>query len=483
MSSPLRSTVAAALVSLVVNGMASRPAEAQSGSFAPTNPLLTPRSQHTATLLPNGRVLVTGGVQSASLVASQLLASAELYDPASGRFSKAANMTTSRRLHTATVLPDGRVLIVGGYGGGDSGWGTPLTSAELYDPSSDRFTRTGDLITARGGHTAVPLPTGQVLILGDSGTFSGAGAYVGRGACDFCAPSVALADGAVLFPGQYPAQLYDVGTNEFSPTGMMLEDHSAAALLLNGTVLLAGGASDFGRSAAAELYDPATGSFSATGSMAARRVEHTLTLLPSGLVLVAGGETDACAGSRCSFAGTVSSAELYDPAARVFHATGDMTAAHGDHTATLLADGRVLIAGGVAYGGIGLFYGSESTAEIYQPDVLIPAPTVLGVTGDAHAQGAIYHAGTRYLAGPDDPAAAGDEVDVLCENVGSGSTVMPQVAIGGRLARIVSTADAPGVAGARSFRVIVPRGVVAGSVAVRVTYLGRSSNVVTMPVK
>src|SRR5438093_393443 len=252
-------------------------------------------------------------------------------------------MTTTRRGHTATLLPDGRVLIVGGYGGGTSGWGTYLASAELYDPSSDRFTKTGDLIAATGFHTALLLPSGQVLIVGGSGVgtfpnniapaelydpavgmFTAAGPYVGRGECDFCAPSILLGDGTVLFPGRYPAQVYDPRTNAFTLTGMMIDDQSAATLLLNGKVLLTGGESDFGgRTATAELYDPATGAFSATGSMTARRVWHALTLLPMGLVLTTGGETDSCGGMMCSFAGTIRSAELYDASAGAFHATGD----------------------------------------------------------------------------------------------------------------------------------------------------------------
>jgi len=210
----------------MVATVATVPARAQSGSVTPTGDMTIARSQHTATLLPNGNVLIAGGVQSSSN-GTRVLGSTERYDPTSGRFIPAASMTTTRRGHTATLLPDGRVLIVGGYGGDTSGWGTPLASAELYDPSSDRFTKTGDLITATGFHTALLLPSGQVLIVGGSGVgtypnniapaelydpavgmFTAAGPYVGRGECDFCAPSVLLADGTVLFPGQYPAQVY-----------------------------------------------------------------------------------------------------------------------------------------------------------------------------------------------------------------------------------------------------------------------------------
>jgi hypothetical protein len=498
-----RSGLGISLIGLAIATLASPHARAQSGSFTSTSPMKTARSQHTATLLPNGQVLIAGGVQSASN-GTRTLSSTELYDPATGRFSPAANMTTTRRLHAATLLPDGHVLITGGYGGDDAGWGMPLTTAELYDPSADRFTKTGDLITATGFHTAVLLPTGQVLIVGGAGggaypnniapaelyepttgTFTSAGAYVGRDECDFCAPSILLADGTVLFPGQYPAQLYDHGANQFRLTGLMIDDQSAATLLPTGNVLFAGGESCCGRSASAERYDPTTGMFSATGSMTARRVWHTLTLLPSGLVLAAGGETDTCGGNACSFAGTVRSAELYDPATGAFHTIGDMIFAHEGHTATLLADGRVLIAGGVTYGGIGLFGGSESFAEIYRPEVLLPAPTLLETSGGDHVQGAIYHAGTRHIARPEDPPAAGDEIDILCTGVRPrpGSIILPQVAIGGQFAQIVSVDMTSGVSGTQTVRVRVPTGIHAGSVDVRLTYLGRSSNAVMMAVK
>ena len=198
--------------------------------------------------------------------------------------------------------------MVGGYGAP----GYPdLAPAELYDPIS--------------------------------GTFSAGGVYVGRGGCDFCAPATLLADGTVLFPGQHPAQIYDPVTNTFSVAGMMMSDHSTAALLLNGKVLFAGG-EDLGRSSSAELYDPARGTFTSTGNMAGSRVWHTLNLLPNGMVLTTGGETD----SGGSIAGS-DSAELYDPSAGIFLATGKMAAARESHTATLLNDGRVLIAGGVSW--------------------------------------------------------------------------------------------------------------------------------------
>jgi hypothetical protein len=361
------------------------------GKFIPTGYMTTFRIGHTATLLMDGRVLITGG-NIPGPGGGQVLSSAELYDPATRGFTATGNMTTPRRIgHTATLLPDGRVLIAGGYGAGNS----VIAATEIYDPSTGVFTPTGDMIEARGGHSAILLATGKILIVGgyrvypdladaelydpDTGTFVLTGSYAAPGSCDFCAPSVLLADGRVLFP--YAPQLYNPATGTFSITGSMTGDDSAAVTLTNGKVLFAGG-EDIGRSAYAELYDPATGRFAATGSMTSRRVWHSLTLLPDGTALAAGGETDSCSSNFCVFAGTVSSAELYDSSSGAWTPTGVMTAAREVHTATLLNDGTVLIAGGDSYGGIGVFYGGTSSAELYVPSELVPVPAVTDLRFD-----------------------------------------------------------------------------------------------------
>jgi hypothetical protein len=443
-------------------------------------------------LLPDRRVLIAGGGSGNN----SILTSTEIYDPDTGTFRAAASMTVARRMHTATLLPDDRVLIVGGYGAGGA-----LASAELFDPGTGTFTPTGSLNSARGGHTAILLSTGKVLIVGGygwntfpnvaaaelydpvSGTFASAGSYVGRGGCDFCAPSVLLSDGAVLFPGQYPAQIYDATRDAFGPIGMMLYDQSTAAALMNGQVLFAGGA-PIGRIADAELYDPSTRTFVSTGSMASRRVWHSLTLLPNGMVLAAGGETDSCSGPSCFFAGSLATAELYDPAAGAFVATGSMTAARGSHSATVLGNGNVLIAGGVSYGGIGIYYGASATADLYSPDVRVPGPALSSVSGDGQGQGAIFHAGTRNLVTADDPAAIGESVDIYCTGLAAGGVIPPQVAIGGRMAALLAVGAVPVAAGVNQVRVRVPSGITPGpAVRVRLTYLDRPSNEVTIGVQ
>jgi hypothetical protein len=264
---------------------------------------------------------------------------------------------------------------------------------------------------------------------------------------------------------------------------MTISDPSAATLLTNGKVLFAGGES-IGRLSSAELYDPETHTFASTGSMAWRRVWHTLTLLPNGMALASGGETETCTGSSCWFAGSVASAELYDPSARVFLATGDMAADRELHTATLLKDGRVLLTGGVSYGGIGIFRGSLASAELYTPDVLVPAPALVSLSGDGQGQGAIFHAGTSHVAAPDDPAAAGEIVDISCAGLSGESVIPPQVVIGGRMAEVISFGKAPGVSGMNQIRIRVPNGVAPGrAVPVRLTYIDRPSNEVTIAVR
>jgi len=466
----------------------------ETGSFVRTGDMVVSRSQHTATLLQDGRVLITGGVTNAvGNYSATVLASAELYDPTTGTFVATGTMSAARRMHTATLLPDGRVLIAGGYD-----WFQPIGSAELYDPASGTFTTVGGLLNSRGGHDALLLNNGTVLIAGGfdgryplipgaevydpgAGIFTAVGPVAGRASCDFCPPSVLLADGKVLFALQQPAQLFDPLTGAYSSTGSPNSVESAATLLMNGRVLFTGG-EDWGRSKSAELYDPATGTFAVTGDMKQRRVWHALTLLPDGTVLATGGETDDCSGNYCYFAGSLASAELFDPSTGFFADAGQMTTSRETHTATLLNDGRVLIAGGVGYGGIGLFYGSTATAEVYTPRALVPAPTLL--SSAESDDGFILHAGTDIVVSGENPAVAGDTLEIRFTGLRGESVIPPRVTIGGRLAETLFFVTQPDSAGVSAVFVRVPSGIEPGlSAAVRLSYIGRTSNRVTLAVR
>ncbi len=299
-----------------------------------TDSMVTPRAFHTATLLPDGDVLVAGGRVSDGLDGT-VLSAAELYDPVSGTWTATDRMNKARWGHVATLLPDGRVLVAGGYRKG----GHALASAELYDPVSGTWTATGSMTKARAGHTATLLPNGKVLVVS-----GGAEDQEGEGD-----------------PRSASAELYDPDTGTWTATTSMIEARkgSTATLLADGNVLVAGGDGDF---TAAELYDPRTGKWTATGSMADGRFGHTATLLPDENVLVTGG----CA---CSEPGALASAELYEPSTRTWTATGSMGAARIFHTATLMPSGRVLVVND------GLAGDQSTSAERYDPQTGLWAAT------------------------------------------------------------------------------------------------------------
>lgn len=291
-----------------------------------TGKLKDQREFHTATLLPNGKVLVAGGaVYKPNCNAAD--DSAELYDPASGTFASTGTMTNPRYAHTSTLLQNGGVLITGGYSFDSSDCtqdnsSPALESAEIYDPSSGSFAPTGSMAVIRGGHTATLLTNGKVLIAGGNMELGGLPFF--------------FADGSVT------AELYDPATGLFSSTGNMVTPRvgQTATLLGNGDVLIAGGwtASQNIGIATAELYHAATGTFTPTGSMTSPRTGHTATLLPDGKVLIAGGAQSLSPGSD--------SAEIYDPATGSFLATGSMAVKRCSQTATLLANGTVLLVDG-----------------------------------------------------------------------------------------------------------------------------------------
>ena len=214
---------------------------------------------HTATLLPNGKVLVVGGHGNPTI--------AELYDPASGTWTATGRpMIRYHVEHTATLLPDGRVLVAGGPPNGRE-IGSP--TAELYDPSTGSWTVTGNMVRVRLGHTATLLPDGRVLVAG--------------GSSEGNSKSTAS------------AEVYDPGSGSWTATGDMVALRIGgwtATLLTDGMVLVVGGFRSLGGNgmlASAELFDPSTGTWTAAPNMDTPLANQTATLLPDGRVLVAGG--------------------------------------------------------------------------------------------------------------------------------------------------------------------------------------------------
>ncbi len=340
-----------------------------SGTWTLTASMSTARTNHTATLLLNGQVLVAGG----AFGGAPTLTSAELYSPATGTWTPTGSMTTQRVFQTATLLTNGQVLVAGG--------GT--NTAELYNPATGSWTLTGSMKTSRSWATATLLPSGLVLVAGGQAS-----------------------DGSALSS----AELYNPGTGSWARTGSMTtgRKQATATLLTNGQVMAAGGGTY-----TAELYNPATGKWTQTGSMDVGRMDGNATLLPDGDVLEtsgisAGGPfaelyhpatglwTDAIGGltvctsvQDCRFyssetlvptgnvlvaggmAGLASnpattvSAMLYNPATNAWTATGSMNQDRGQQTATLLPSGQVLVTGGIT------FHSHRATqlasAELYTP--------------------------------------------------------------------------------------------------------------------
>ena len=300
----------------------------------PSGSLIEARAYHTATLLPDGRVLVVGGANGNG-EESRILASAELRDPVTGTFGPAGSLIDARIYHTATLLPDGRVLVVGGLTMPQetTGHRDPrfVPAAEIWDPASGTSIPTGSLVKLRFYHTATLLRDGRVLVLGGYGW------------------DVAIA----------PAELWEPFSGSFSPTGSPAEARygNTATLLPDGRVLVVGGAADGVLFASAEAWDPVTGSFGPAGSLADARSGHTATLLPDGRVLVIGGR-----GSSGEDSVALTSAELWDPVTGSFAPTGSLAEARSGHTATFLPDGRVLVAGGTGDSGDPL-----ASAELWDP--------------------------------------------------------------------------------------------------------------------
>jgi hypothetical protein len=326
----------------------------------------TARENHTATLLLDGRVLVTGGY------GTQVQATAEIYDPGVQAFSLTGSMSAARTNHFAALLPSGKVLAAGGDG---------LSSAEVFDPAAGAWSGAGTLAEVRTRAAGAVLPDGRVLLTGGDEPASPSAEIYDPTANAWAAAApmhtprtlhtaTLLANGRVLVAGGVvpktghdsttkAVEIYDPVTDAWTPAAAMpvaVAQHTAT-LLLDGRVLVAGGtampgADSLTETAAAAIYDPVLDTWQSAPSMKTRRAGHTATRLPSGAVLVAGG-LDASDSAQ-------SSAELLPPpggsGAAPWVALAPMERDRIFHTATALGDGTVLVAGGEQQSSAELFH-------------------------------------------------------------------------------------------------------------------------------
>ena len=274
-------------------------------------------------------------------------AAAGAAEPAHGTWTVTASLSQARWGQTATRLPGGDVLVAGGNHTGNIGG--ILASAVLYHPATGTWTSTGSMHAARAFFTATLLPDGRVLA---------------AGGCAGC-PTKRLAS----------AELYNPATGTWTKTASMptARDGHSATLLPDGQVLVVGGCTVdrcASVSSSADLYNPRTGAWKATGSLHVARWGETVTRLPGGDVLVAGG-------NHTNNPGTIlASAERYHPGTAVWTITGSMHVARGFATAALLSTGQVLVAGGCGICQDDVL----ASAELYNP-----ATGTWTVTGSMHS--------------------------------------------------------------------------------------------------
>ena len=328
--------------------------------------LNTSRYLHSATTLETGQVLVAGGINCPSSGSCTYLNSAEIYNPASSTFTNTGAMAQTRSA-PAVLLNNSNVLIAGGYTCDASGNCSSLSSAEMYSPSAGTFSSAGNMIVPRSGQTMTLLSNGTVLIAGGQ-------------TCTTATSCSALSS----------AEIYDPVAGTFTATanGMSAARFGASAVALNsGLVLIAGGFDRTNLPAAAEIYSPTQPGFTGNGAqLNTPRFNATATLLNNGQVLVAGGSTCALPGCPTNVA------EIYDPVANTFTVVGGaMNVPRFDHTATLLTNGQVAIAGG--FSSCNSSCTGEASTEFFDPVAGVftssqPVATALaGQTGTLTANG------------------------------------------------------------------------------------------------
>ncbi|HEV2349525.1 MAG TPA: choice-of-anchor D domain-containing protein [Terriglobia bacterium] len=334
------------------------------GQWTSTGAMQSPREFNAQVLLAGGKVLSLGGVNNSGTI----LASAEVYTPSTGTWKLTGSMAEAREAFPAVELASGKVLVSGGYGAG----GAVLAAAELYDPSTGTWSSAGSMSVGRFGHTATLLLTGKVLVTGGC-TSSTCSTYTAESelydptsnswsktgtlkTARYYQTAVRLKTGRVLAIGGSPSttscELYDPSSGAWSVAASTNTARSAntSTLLPNGKVLAAGGAAGRYPISSAELYDPTANTWTLTGSMKMGRYGHTATLLTDSTVLIAGGEGQSIScGKACTSYIPTAQAELYNQTTGSFTATTSLSHARAYHATTLLAGGKALADGGSGY--------------------------------------------------------------------------------------------------------------------------------------
>jgi len=348
----------------------------RSNTFTATGSLTTARAYHTATLLNSGKFLIAGGYAGGS----DYFAGCELYDPSTGTWSSTGSLTLGRRDHEAVLLPTGKVLLTGGY---NPGGGTAIkVNSELFNPTTGTWGAATSMNTKRQQFGLVwsPLVGKAIAIGGDEGkstmseTVESYDPYLdtwtnktsmatGRSGHTV----TVLSDGKILVTGGYSAsntvlssvEVYDPVANTWTTKASMstARHFHKATLMPDGKVLVTGGAGTSASSPSylnsVEVYDPVANTWTSKASFTTARYRHISILMADGKILLAGGQTGS---------GTyTNTAYVYDPVANTWTAVGNLTVARGYSSASLLpTTGRILVVGG--WGGSSLFYG---TTELY----------------------------------------------------------------------------------------------------------------------
>jgi N-acetylneuraminic acid mutarotase len=379
------------ILGLLAIGLLRCAAFAQSHTWAATGSMKDTREDQTATLLQTSRVLVAGGFDG-----SNHLSTAELYDPTTGKWSATGSMNIARDGHTTTLLQNGQVLVAGGFNTSSNGSFNYLSSAELYNPATGTWTVTGSMSTAREAHTATLLPNGEVLVAGGEAFINGSpvvfssaelynpstGTWTKAGSMSIAREmhtATLLSNGQVLVAGGYhfdpgmndsiaSAELFNPAKGNWSATGSLNTARygHAAVQLISGQVLVldgvdqsAGGTFNLNST---ELYNPAAGTWTVNGNtFKFGDSGFSVTLLATGKVLLAGGIVGVYPNERVTGA-----AELYDPSVGASVSTGAMTIPRHAHSATLLPNRKVLAAGGQTEDSKGKFT-VVASAELYTP--------------------------------------------------------------------------------------------------------------------